>query len=95
MAVIGRTEAVADLFGKVRVGGFPAFLIWGVIHLAYLVGWGNRFEAVTPLAVDDPRPQPARAADQHEQPGRRRGGARRTSSRAGSPRSGRLRASVG
>ena len=21
-------------------------LIWGIIHLAYLVGWGNRFEAV-------------------------------------------------
>ena len=47
MAVIGRTHAVADLFGRVRVGGFPAFLIWGVVHLAYLVGWGNRFEAVT------------------------------------------------
>jgi NADH dehydrogenase len=47
MAVIGRTRAVADLFGKVRIGGFPAFLIWGLIHLAYLVGWGNRFEAVS------------------------------------------------
>ncbi|MGZ4262375.1 MAG: NAD(P)/FAD-dependent oxidoreductase, partial [Solirubrobacteraceae bacterium] len=46
MAVIGRTRAVADLFGKIRVGGFPAFLIWGVVHLAYLVGWGNRYEAV-------------------------------------------------
>jgi NADH:quinone reductase (non-electrogenic) len=47
MAVIGRTRAVADLFGKVRVGGFPAFLIWGIIHLVYLVGWGNRFGAVS------------------------------------------------
>ncbi len=47
MAVIGRKRAVADLFGRVRVGGFPAFAIWGLIHLAYLVGWGNRFEAVT------------------------------------------------
>ncbi len=47
MAVIGRKRAVADLFGKVRVGGFPAFLIWAMIHLAYLVGWGNRFGAVT------------------------------------------------
>jgi NADH dehydrogenase FAD-containing subunit len=26
--------------------GFPGFLIWGVVHLAYLVGWGNRFGAV-------------------------------------------------
>ena len=46
MAVIGRTRAVADLFGRVRVRGFPAFMVWGVVHLAYLVGWGNRFEAV-------------------------------------------------
>ena len=47
MAVIGRADAVADLFGRVRVGGFPAFLIWGVIHLAYLVGWGNRIGALS------------------------------------------------
>jgi hypothetical protein len=47
MAVIGRTHAVADIFGKIRLGGVPAFLIWGVVHLAYLVGWGNRYEAVT------------------------------------------------
>jgi NADH dehydrogenase len=47
MATIGRTRAVADLFGKVRIGGFPAFVIWAFIHLVYLVGWGNRFGAVT------------------------------------------------
>jgi len=46
MAVIGRSQAVADIFGRIRVGGFPAFLIWGIVHLAYLVGWGNRYEAV-------------------------------------------------
>jgi NADH dehydrogenase len=46
MATIGRTRAVADLFGKVRIGGFPAFMVWAVIHLVYLVGWGNRFGAV-------------------------------------------------
>jgi NADH dehydrogenase len=46
MAVIGRTHAVADIFGRIRLGGFPAFMIWGVVHLAYLVGWGNRYEAV-------------------------------------------------
>ncbi|HEY9420714.1 MAG TPA: NAD(P)/FAD-dependent oxidoreductase [Thermoanaerobaculia bacterium] len=45
MAVIGRRRAVAEVFGT-KVGGFLAFLIWGIIHLAYLVGWGNRFEAV-------------------------------------------------
>jgi NADH dehydrogenase len=47
MATIGRTRAVADLFGRIRLGGFPAFLVWGGVHLAYLVGWGNRFEAVS------------------------------------------------
>ncbi len=47
MAVIGRTDAVANLFGRVRLGGFPAFVIWGFVHLVNLVGWGNRFEAVT------------------------------------------------
>lgn len=47
MAVIGRADAVADLFGRIPLGGVPAFLIWGFVHLAYLVGWGNRFGAVT------------------------------------------------
>jgi NADH dehydrogenase len=46
MATIGRTQAVADLFGKIKLWGFPAFVVWGGVHLAYLVGWGNRFEAV-------------------------------------------------
>jgi NADH dehydrogenase len=45
MAVIGRTSAVAEVFGM-KLEGFLAFLMWGVIHLAYLIGWGNRFEAV-------------------------------------------------
>ena len=46
MATIGRTHAVAQIFNRVKLGGFPAFMVWGVIHLAYLVGWGNRFGAV-------------------------------------------------
>jgi NADH:ubiquinone reductase (H+-translocating) len=46
IAAIGRDSAVADLFGRFRIGGPVAFLIWGVVHLAYLVGWGNRYEAV-------------------------------------------------
>ena len=41
IAAIGRTSAVADLFGKFRLGGPIAFLIWGVVHLAYLVGLGQ------------------------------------------------------
>jgi NADH:quinone reductase (non-electrogenic) len=46
MATIGRTRAVAEIFG-VKVAGFPAFLIWGVVHLAYLIGWGSRVEALS------------------------------------------------
>jgi hypothetical protein len=38
-------SAVAEIYG-VRLEGFLAFAIWGVVHLVYLVGWGNRFEAV-------------------------------------------------
>jgi NADH dehydrogenase len=46
VATIGRTRAVAQLPGGLKLSGFPAFVIWAVIHLTYLVGWGNRYEAV-------------------------------------------------
>jgi NADH:ubiquinone reductase (H+-translocating) len=46
MAMIGRNQAVAELFAKVGLWGFPAFVAWGAIHLAYLVGWGTRVETV-------------------------------------------------
>jgi NADH dehydrogenase len=41
MATIGYRSAVADAFG-VRVTGPPAYVMWALIHVAYLVGWGNR-----------------------------------------------------
>ena len=41
MATIGHKAAVADAFGY-KFTGFIAYLMWGVIHVAYLVGWGNR-----------------------------------------------------
>ena len=46
MAIIGRNQAVAELFAKVGLWGLPAFMAWGAIHLAYLVGWGSRVETV-------------------------------------------------
>jgi NADH dehydrogenase len=46
VATIGRTRAVAQV-SFVKLSGLPAFLIWAVVHLTYLVGWGNRYEAVT------------------------------------------------
>ncbi len=41
MAVIGRNRAVADI-GKFKFSGFFAWLLWSVIHLAFLAGFRNR-----------------------------------------------------
>ena len=46
VATIGRTRAVAEIPGHVKLSGLPAFVVWAVVHLTYLVGWGNRYEAV-------------------------------------------------
>jgi NADH:ubiquinone reductase (H+-translocating) len=45
MATIGRRSAVAD-FGKFRLSGFIAWLLWGLVHVYFLVGFRNRI-AVT------------------------------------------------
>jgi NADH dehydrogenase len=45
MATIGRRSAVAD-FGRVRLSGFIAWLLWGLVHVYFLVGFRNRI-AVT------------------------------------------------
>jgi NADH dehydrogenase len=45
MATIGRTRAVAQI-GRLEFAGLPAFLLWALVHLFYLVGWGSRIEAV-------------------------------------------------
>ena len=41
LAVIGRGDAVADI-GPFRLAGFPAWFVWIFIHIAYLIGFGNR-----------------------------------------------------
>jgi len=41
LATIGRNKAVAD-FGKVRLSGFLAWLLWVFVHLMYLVEFENR-----------------------------------------------------
>ena len=41
LATIGRARAVADLHA-VRLSGFPAWAVWLVIHLWYLIGFQNR-----------------------------------------------------
>jgi NADH dehydrogenase len=46
LATIGRSKAVADVKG-VRIGGFPAWVTWLVVHLFYLIGFQNRLLVVT------------------------------------------------
>jgi NADH dehydrogenase len=41
MATIGHKVAVADSFGRTFTG-IIAYIMWGFIHVLYLVGWGNR-----------------------------------------------------
>lgn len=41
LATIGRKAAVAD-FGWLRLSGLPAWLLWGLVHIAFLIGFRNR-----------------------------------------------------
>ena len=42
MATIGRAKAVADIKGF-KISGFIAWLMWGLIHVFFLIGFRNRF----------------------------------------------------
>jgi NADH:ubiquinone reductase (H+-translocating) len=41
LATIGRAAAVAD-FGRLRLSGFPAWVVWVLVHILYLIGFRNR-----------------------------------------------------
>lgn len=45
MAVIGKARAVAEI-GRFGFGGFLAWLLWGGIHIAFLVGFRNRLQVL-------------------------------------------------
>jgi NADH:ubiquinone reductase (H+-translocating) len=45
MATISRFNAVA-LVGKLKLSGFPAWLMWLGVHLVYLTGFKNRLSAL-------------------------------------------------
>jgi NADH dehydrogenase len=47
LATVGRTAAVAD-FGFVRLTGRLAWLVWGLVHIYFLIGFRNRIA----LALD-------------------------------------------
>jgi len=41
LATIGRSRAVAD-FGRIRLSGFVAWVMWWAIHIAFLIGFRSR-----------------------------------------------------
>ena len=45
MATIGYKAAVADAF-RIKVTGPLAYVMWLFVHVAYLVGWGNRLGTI-------------------------------------------------
>jgi NADH:ubiquinone reductase (H+-translocating) len=45
MAVIGKARAVAQI-GRLKIGGFPAWVLWGAIHIAFLIGFRNRLQVL-------------------------------------------------
>jgi NADH dehydrogenase len=45
LATIGRSRAVAQ-FGKFKVSGFLAWVLWSVAHVYFLIGFRNRFVVV-------------------------------------------------
>ncbi len=46
MAVIGRGFAILES-GRLKLTGFPAWLAWAIVHLAFLPAAGNRFSVFT------------------------------------------------
>ena len=41
LATVGRSSAIAD-FGRIRLTGWIAWVVWGVIHIFFLIGFRNR-----------------------------------------------------
>lgn len=46
MTTIGRAKAIAQL-GPVKLSGLPAWLIWCVVHIFFLIGVRNRFRVMS------------------------------------------------
>ncbi len=45
MATIGHLSAVTDAFGM-KFTGIIGYTMWGLVHVLYLIGWGNRVAAM-------------------------------------------------
>jgi NADH:ubiquinone reductase (H+-translocating) len=50
MATIARFRAVVTI-GRLQLSGFVAWLMWLVVHLAFLTGFKNRLSAVSNWTV--------------------------------------------
>jgi NADH dehydrogenase len=51
LAVIGRNRAVCDL-GRARFTGFPAWLLWVFVHIAYLIEFDNKLLVMVQWGFD-------------------------------------------
>jgi NADH dehydrogenase len=49
MATIGRSRAILDV-GRLHLAGFPAWVLWLIIHIYYLTGFKNRLLVVAQWA---------------------------------------------
>ena len=45
LATIGRSSAVAEIKGR-KLSGYPAWIVWLVVHLLFLVGFRNKFSVL-------------------------------------------------
>jgi NADH dehydrogenase len=45
MAVIGKAKAVA-VIGQRKLGGFLAWVMWGAVHILFLIGFRNRVQVL-------------------------------------------------
>lgn len=50
LAIAGRKYALADL-RIVRFTGFPAWIVWAVVHIYFLIGFANRFFVILQWAL--------------------------------------------
>jgi NADH:quinone reductase (non-electrogenic) len=44
-ATIGRFNSVVDFHG-IRLSGFPGWVVWALVHLTFLTGFGNRLSTL-------------------------------------------------
>lgn len=57
LATIGRSAAVARI-GKLRLSGFPAWVVWLLAHLYFLIGFRNRLVVMLDWASASHQPPP-------------------------------------